>query len=68
MVTYKERRQNTRYYVLLEQDTVIGVFGNLKKLCDHMKGKDFPSYWTLTRKKEDRIDYKVFSIQRVQFY
>tara|TARA_Y100001949_G_C15789166_1_gene244213 strand:- start:17 stop:223 length:207 start_codon:yes stop_codon:yes gene_type:complete len=68
MVSYKERKENTRLYILLESDTVLGAFGNLKALCDFMEGKEFPSYWTLTRKKEDRIDVKGYSIQRVKIY
>ena len=67
MVTYKERKQNTKVYVLLEGNTVLGVFGNLKKVCDFMEGRDFPSYWTLTRKSENRIDYKNYTLQRVRY-
>lgn len=68
MKTYKEQIENRRAWVLLQKDTVLGVFGNLKKLCDFMDGKDFPSYWTLVRKKEDRIDWKDYSIQVVKHY
>lgn len=68
MVTYKERKENTKHYVLLEGDTVLGVFGNLKKVCEFMGGKDFPSYSTLTKKGLDRVDHKEYSLQRVKFF
>lgn len=68
MVTYQERKENTKIYVLIKSGTVLGCFGNLKKLCDSVKDPAFPSYWTLTRKKEDRIDHGDYSIQRVRLY
>lgn len=68
MSTYKERMKDKMYWVLLDGNTVLGVFGNLKKLCDHMIDKDFPSYWTLTRKKSNKFDYKGYSVQKVKFY
>jgi hypothetical protein len=66
MVTYQERKENTRVYVIIEGETVLGVFRNLTKACEFMKGKDFPSYWTVARKKQDRFDYGKYSIQKLK--
>lgn len=55
-----------KYYVLLENSDVKGVFGSLKKLCESMRGKKFPSYWTLVRKDFDRFDYGNYSLQVVK--
>ena len=44
MPTYKERQENLEYFVLLDGDNVLGTFGNLKKVCDFLDGKDFYSY------------------------
>lgn len=66
MITYKERQKNKKYYVLLEDKDVKGVFGNLKKVCDFMIGKKFPSYWTLVRKDFDKFEYGNYSLQVVK--
>lgn len=68
MTTYKEQLELRRAWVLIKDGEVLGVFGNLKKLCDFMEEKDFPSYWTLVRKKDTRIDWKEYSIQVVKYY
>jgi|GEM_PF-3306037 len=68
MVTYQERKENTKVYVLLRAGDVIGCFGNLKKLCDSVNDPKFLSYHTLIRKKKDRIDFAGYSIQRVRLY
>jgi hypothetical protein len=58
--------KDKNYYVLLKETDVLGVFGSLKRLCDTMKGKDFPSYWTLIRKDFNRYDYGNYSLQVVK--
>lgn len=68
MVTYKERQGNLQMYVLLEGCEVLGTFGNLKKVCDFMEGKDFPKYNTIIRKKENPIIHKDYKICRVKHY
>ncbi len=45
---------------------VLGVFTTLKKACDFMKEKKFPSYWTLVRKDFDKFDYNNYSLQIVK--
>ena len=68
MSTYKEQQENKMSYVLLKDCEVLGTFGNLRKVCDFMDGKDFPSYWTLVRKKEEIIKYDDFQIWKVKHY
>ncbi len=68
MATYKERKDNEMKFVLLKGDTALGVFGNLTKMCKHMEGQDFPSYSYLSKQKEDRIDVRGYSIQKVRSY
>jgi hypothetical protein len=68
MVTYKERIQNKKNYVLIENDIVLGTFGNLKKITDFMKGKNFPSYWTLVRKKDFPIKFDNYKIFKAKHY
>ena len=63
MKTYQERIESKKYYVVLEDKTVLGVFGCLKRACDFMKGKKFPSYWTLVRKDFVKFDYGNYSLQ-----
>jgi hypothetical protein len=52
---YQKEYQNQKAYVITLNNAVLGVWRNLKKLCADMKEKDadFPSYWTLTRKREE---------------
>lgn len=54
---YKRERENRKHYVLLKKGELVGVFGNLKKLADYGidKFNDFPSYSTLSKKKENKI-------------
>lgn len=68
MTTYQERKENTKVWVLIEGNTVLGAFGNLKKVCDFMDGKEFPSYWTLTRKKEDKIEAGNYDLHKVKLH
>ncbi|UII81229.1 hypothetical protein [Flagellimonas sp. CMM7] len=68
MVTYKERQQNKKYYVLLENGVPLGTFGNLKKITEYMDGKDFPSYWTLIRKSENPLKHGIYTIYKVKHY
>ena len=61
--TYKEQRDSKKYFVLLKDCNVLGTFGNLKKVCEFMKGKDFYSYHTLV-KKEFPVTYKEYKIYK----
>jgi len=55
-------------FVLQEGCEVLGTFGNLKKVCVFMKGKDFPKYNTIVRKKEYPITYKDYKVFKVKHY
>ncbi|WP_138535694.1 hypothetical protein [Polaribacter aestuariivivens] len=66
MVTYKEQQENKKAYVLLKDCELIGVFGNIKKVCDFMNGEDFYSYNTLIRKKEYPILYKGYKLYKTK--
>ena len=68
MVSYKEQKENKRVFVLLKNGSVVGVFGNLKKLCESVKDDAFPSYWTLARKKEYRMETGVYVIEKTRIY
>ena len=68
MPTYKERQENLEYFVLLDGDDVLGTFGNLKKVCDFLDGKDFYSYNTIVRKKTYPVIYKNYKVFKVKHY
>lgn len=68
MVTYKERQKNKKNYVLLKDGVPLGTFGNLKKITELIKDEDFPSYWTLVRKKENPLKHGIYSIYKVKHY
>lgn len=68
MSTYKEQQESKMSYVLLKDCDVLGTFGNLKKVCDYMEKEDFPSYWTLVRKKENPIIFDNYKIVKVKHY
>ncbi|WP_397364341.1 hypothetical protein [Olleya sp. R77988] len=68
MTTYKERKENQYNFVLLKNGIVLGTFGNLKKITEFVKDEDFPSYWTLVRKKEFPIELTDFQIFKVKHY
>jgi hypothetical protein len=57
--TYSEQKEARRFIVLTLNCEILGIWGNLKKLCSEIKEKDsdFPSYWTLARKKENPIKF-----------
>ncbi len=67
MTTYKEQQENKQYYVLMKKCEVLGTFGNLKKVCEFMEGKDFYSYHTLARKKFP-VEYKDCKVFKVKHY
>ncbi|SDR65825.1 hypothetical protein SAMN04488552_0199 [Christiangramia echinicola] len=67
MTTYKEQQKKKQYYVLLENCTVQATFGNLKKVCEFMNGKEFYSYHTLVR-KEFPVSYKDYKLFKVKHY
>lgn len=68
MSTYKEQIKNRTNYVLLEDGIVLGTFGNLKKICDFMESREFPSYWTLVRKEENPIEFGNYRIFKVKHF
>jgi hypothetical protein len=68
MSTYKEQLKNKKTYVLLKDCEVLGTFGNLKKVCAFMEGKDFYSYNTIVRKKTYPIIYKNYTVFKVKHY
>lgn len=68
MVTYKEQQKNKKYFVLLKDGVPLGTFGNLKKITDFVKDENFPSYWTLVRKKEFPLHIMDYSIHKVKHY
>jgi hypothetical protein len=67
MVLYKERKATKEYFVLIKSGTVIGLFGNLKKLCAFGAKQDskFLSYSTLSKKKSQRMNFGDYSIQMI---
>lgn len=68
MVTYKERQEKKKYYLLLKEGVPLGTFGNLKKITEFMEGKEFPSYWTLVRKEENPISFGEYQIYKVKHF
>ena len=68
MTTYKERKENQYNFVLLKEGIVIGTFGNLRKITEFVKDDNFPSYWTLVRKKEYPIEFDNYRIFKVKHY
>lgn len=68
MVTYKERKENLKNYVLLKDGVPLGTFGNLKKITEFMEGQDFPSYWTLVRKTDNPIKFNQYKIYKVKHH
>ena len=68
MTTYKERKEKLENFVLLEGDNVLGTFGNLKKVCDFLEGKDFYSYNTIVRKKSYPVAYKNYKVFKVKHF
>jgi hypothetical protein len=66
MKTYKEQIKNKHNFVLMKKDEVLATFGNLRKLVEFVSDINFPSYWTLIRKKENPIiqkDYRIFKVK-----
>ena len=57
--SYTEQKESRRYVVLTLDSEILGIWGNLKKLCTELKIQDteFPSYWTLTRKTDKPIKF-----------
>ena len=53
--TYDERKEAKRYSVLTGNGEVIGLWGNLKKLCEEMKEQDgeFLGYSALSKRRAD---------------
>lgn len=68
MTTYKERKENQYNFVLLKKGVVIGTFGNLRKITEFVEDDNFPSYWTLVRKKEFPIEFMDYRIHKVKHY
>ena len=57
---YSEQKDARRFIVLTLDSEILGIWVSLKKICIEMKetDADFPSYWTLARKKENPIKFK----------
>lgn len=55
--TYQEQKEARRVSVLTGDGEHIGVWGNLKSLCEDMKQEEseFPSYWTIVRIKDEPV-------------
>ena len=68
MTTYKERKENQYNFVLVKDDVVIGTYGNLRKITELVEDDNFPSYWTLVRKKEYPITFDRYKIFKVKHY
>lgn len=69
MVTYKEQLKKKKYYTINKENLTLGVFSNLRKLCEEMKEKDssFPSYWTIVKlDKSEPIKIKDYIVQELQ--
>ena len=54
-MTYKERLEQEKAFVVVLDCTVVGTFRNLKKLCEEMKERDaeFRSYSSLSKRRDD---------------
>lgn len=59
-LSYKERQEVRRYIVVNLNCELIGVWGNLKKMCEEMKvsDNDFRSYSSLSKKRDDENPLK----------
>lgn len=68
MTTYKERKENQHNFVLVKDSIVIGTFGNLRKITEIVEDDNFPSYWTLVRKKDYPIEFDNYIIFKVKHY
>ena len=57
--TYTEQKTAKRYVVITLNCEILGIWGNLKKLCDAMMLNDseFPLYKKLIRKVENPIKF-----------
>lgn len=66
MVSYKERKEKETKYVVIKDGIALGVFGSLSRMCKHFENENFPSYSTLSKNKEDIIEAKGYSIQKVK--
>ena len=53
--SYKERQEVRRYIAVNLNCELIGVWGNLKKLCEEMKERDaeFRSYSSLSKRRDE---------------
>ncbi|MFA5296620.1 MAG: hypothetical protein WC389_00250 [Lutibacter sp.] len=69
MVTYKEQLKKKKYYVINKDNITLGLFTNLKQLCEEIKliEPKFPSYWTITRLDKSKpikiLDYIIQEIK-----
>jgi len=57
-----------KVWVLSYKGECIGAYGNLKKLCESVDDPNFPSYWTLVRKKFDVFELGDYRIERVKYH
>lgn len=68
MKTYKEQIENKTNLVLVNGNNIMGTFGNLRKVVKFMEHENFPSYWTIIRKKGNPIICKNYAIFKVKHY
>lgn len=66
--SYQERKAEKRYSVLAANGEVVGIWGNLKKLCEDMKASDpeFQTYSSLSKRRADENPIK-FETERGEY-
>lgn len=54
---YKKERKEKRYYVLMSECNLLGLWSNLSKLCEDMKkeNESFKSYHSLARMDKSQV-------------
>ena len=59
-IPYSVQKNAKRFLVLTLNCEIIGIWGNLRKLCSERLEKDFefPKYTVLVRKKENPIKFE----------
>lgn len=67
-LTYREKRDNQKVWVLLDNNELLGVFSNLKKMFDFgiQLDSNFPAYWTLARNKSEKMKYDKYIIYHIK--
>ena len=67
-MTYKERIENEKSFVVVLNCGVVGNYRNLKKLCEEMKERDesFLSYSSLSKRRDKENPIK-FSTSKGEY-